>query len=189
MDNLVTVPMVDELNGIAQKLQELIGVERDELLEEVAAQLNKKPSLVARLFPSPIEKERTLLTVQTLKMLYADKEKLFRFHSAIKFEVAKLYATTLVASVGMGLQTKLAKFAQLQIDELGATIGQSRKAFIQNIMPQLKELEQCDQFPVLKELARLSIENEMKIYFTTINTLLEGFIQNLRGRSYEFPSG
>lgn len=173
---------VNDLNAIAGKLQSYAGIQNDAILAEVTEALNKRPSLLARLFPSALEKERGRITVQSMRLLYENKERFFKFYCDVKLEVAKRLANALISSVGMDLQTKLAKFAHDRIDELTEAIALNRKAFLERMRPQLESLDQYKNFPELFEPARSSMVKEIEIYFESISALLQGFIDNLTNK-------
>jgi hypothetical protein len=185
MDQLATKESVsvNDLEVIAEKLQSYVGTQDDAILEEVTEALNKRPSLLTRLLPSPLEKERSRITVQSMRLLYDNKERFFKFYWDIKLEVAKRFANALISSVGMDLQTKLAKFAHDRIDELTEAVALNRTSFLGRMRPQLESLEQYRNFPELFEPAHSSMVKEIGIYFASISALLQGFIDNLTNKA------
>ncbi len=174
---------IDELNAIAGKLKQYAAVENERLLQDVAEQLNRKPNLAERLFPSAIQKEKNQITVQTLRMLHKDKEKFFEFYSAVRLEIAGRLSKALIASVGMDLHAKLAKFANEKITELTETLAINRKGFMERMKPQFSALEDYRDLPEIYEPAYASLKNEIAIYFASVDALLNGFSANLEAKA------
>lgn len=188
MDNLSVKELgtANDLKTIADKLQTYIGVKDDAILKEVTDALNKQPGFLDRLFPSELDKERNRMTVESMRVLFENKMRFFKFYCDIRLEAANRLADALIKSVGMDLQTKLAKFAQERIAELRHAIALNRKEFLEDIKPQLISLEQeYKDFPELYEPAHASIVKEIQTFFESVSALLEGFIENLTSRVSE----
>jgi len=174
-----------ELFLIAEKLEQYMKNENDTLLQEITKELNRKPGLLALVFPSSLQKAEDKISIEKMRIIYKRKEIFFEFYSNIKLEIARRMADALIAPIGMDLQTRLAKFASKKIDEFSETIGESRKNFMQTMLPQFQELETYKHIPELYEPAYQSMNNQVSVYFESIKELMQGFIDNLRKKASE----
>ncbi|MGA7493860.1 MAG: hypothetical protein WB930_14380 [Syntrophobacteraceae bacterium] len=172
----------DDLKVMAEQLREFVrsGGENEGVLIEITNFLNREPSLIARFFGSPLEREREKIAVAELKAIYKQREKFFEFYGNIRLEIARKHANGLITMMGMDLQKQLTAFAKEQIEQLQATIQSSRQSFMERMAPQLASLDKYANFPRLHEAARISMDNEMDFYFRMIDTLYDGFEDSLR---------
>lgn len=173
---------LNDLRTIANSMERYMETNNEETIGQVAEVLKNNSGFWASLFPTDLEKEQNRAAVERLRSLYKAKEQFFKLYTDIKLEIVKKQGEALIASVGMDLQTKLAAFATAKIDELTQTIDESRSRFMKRMRPQLEELETYQDVPVLYEPARESVNQEIKIYFQSINKLLNGFINALESK-------
>ena len=177
---------IEDLNVIADRLKQLIGVENDLTFQRAADELNKQPaSVLSRLFPSQVQRERNRVTVDSMRKLYQDKQKLFVFYSEVKFEVARHMGNALVASVGTDVQYRLAEFANDRLNKLINTITTYNKIFKERMTTELTDLQNYRDFPELFKPAYDSVNNMILTYFQTVDTLLKGFIDSLKSKVAE----
>ena len=83
----------------------------------------------------------------------------------------------------MNLQSQLGRFALEKIDELQDTLEVSRTKFLQRQKKQLVALEDYKDFPELYEETKKSLGFERKTYLSTVQELLDGFINALKKRA------
>jgi len=190
MDHLMTRNdcFSEELYIIAEKLEEYMESENDILLQEITKDLNKRPGLLALVFPSSLQKAEDEISIEKMRLIYKRKEIFFEFYSNIKLEIARRMADALIAPVGMDLQTRLAKFASEKINEFSQTIGESRNGFLRSMQPQFQELETYKHIPELYEPAYESMNNQVSVYFESIRELMQGFIDSLRKKASEIET-
>lgn len=173
---------VQELKDISLMMKDYIDGESDAVMQTAVARINRNPGLISRIFPNAFEKEEQRITLDRMRTMYQKKKDFFDLYAAIQLDIARKQGDALIASVGMELQGKLAAFATQKIDDLSATIGESRRKFLARIKPQLDDLANYQSVPELAGPARQSIQNEIKTYFAGIDELLNGFISALKSR-------
>jgi hypothetical protein len=172
----------EDLRQISSAMQQYLNTENEATLNTAIEKLNQRPGLVQRLFPTAYQKEQQRIDIQRMRSIANSKEEMFRLYTEVQLEIAKKQGDALIASVGMHLQTKLTAFATERIDEISQTIGESRQRFMQRIKPQLSDLESYRDVPELYDQARQSVNQEIRIYFETIQKLLTGFVEALESR-------
>lgn len=173
---------VNDLKSIASSMERYMETDSEETVQQIAEVLKNNSGFWTLLFPTDLEREQNRAAVERLRSLYKSKERFFKLYTDVKLEIVKKQGEALVASVGMDLQTKLAAFAAAKIDELTQTIDESRSRFMKRLRPQLEEIETYQDIPVLYEPACESVNQEIRIYFQSVNKLLNGFVNALENK-------
>lgn len=188
-DQLANTPKetpVEDLKQISTAMKEYINTEDESAMEKVVEKINKKPGLLARLFPNAYEKEEQRITLDRMRTIYKAKKEFFELYTAIQLEIARKQGDALIASAGMSLQTNLSKFAAAKIAEMKETIDASKENFFQRMDVQRQTVEQYKHFPELYDPAYQSMKQEIKIYFKSIEQLLEGFNEAMNSKVKNF---
>lgn len=180
MNQLLKTNDSSELELIAEKARESFIIENDSLYQLLADEANKSPSLMARLFPSELEREKQALTVQRVRSLVGKKEQLMDVYFKVKLEIARQEGEALIQTTGVHLRTELAKFVTAKIDEMDTAILTSRQIMMAKMQPHIDAIEKYQNYPMLYEPAKKSIENQIVSYMDTIDELLNGFRDSLK---------
>jgi len=173
---------VDELKTIAVSMQRYVETENDETVQQIAVVMQKNSGFWSRMFPTQLQKEQNRAVAERVRALYKSKDQFFKLYTDVQIEIARKQGDALIASVGMDLQAKLAAFATLKIDELTQTIDESRSRFLQRMRPALEEVETYKDVPALHQPAVQSVNQEINIYFKSIDKLLNGFVNALESK-------
>jgi hypothetical protein len=173
---------VEELKQISVAVQQYVSTENEVALQTALDKINQKPQLIARLFPSALEKEKQRTILQRMRSMGRANEEMFKLYTEVQLEIARKQGDALVASVGMNLQTKLTTFAAERIDEITETVDGSRQRFMERMRPQFQNVESYKDIPELYQPALQSVKREVTTYFESISKLLEGFIEALESK-------
>lgn len=188
-DQLANTPVetpIEDLKQISMAMKDYINTEDETAMEKVVQKINKKPGLLSRLFPNAYEKEEQRITLDRMRTIYKAKKDFFELYTVIQLEIARKQGDALIASAGMSLQTNLSKFATVKIAEMKETIDTSKENFFQRMDAQRQTVEQYKHFPELYEPAVQSMKQEIKIYFKSIEQLLEGFNAAMNSKVMDF---
>jgi hypothetical protein len=175
---------VKDLAEISQVMHEYMQTRSDHAIQVAVEKCNERPGVIRRFFPNAYEKEQQRITIQEMRDLAESEEKMLALYTAVRLEIARKQGDALIASAGMQLQGALAAFALEQIGRLTATVDGSRTDFMQRYLPHKKEIALYqEEAPELVEEAMASLDRERRIYFETLNSLLDGFVAALKSRT------
>lgn len=173
-----------ELSEFAGEIQKFVNEENEAAMADLLERMDRRPGLMSRLLPTPVEKEQNRVAVQRLRNLAGSKEAMLALYTELHMEIARQQGDALIASVGMHLQAQLASFATAKMDELQVTIEESRSRFLTRYAPQKAEIEQVrEEHPELYERARENLMMQLDGYFQTLEALLKGFQAALTSRA------
>ena len=172
-----------KLDVIAQKVKESIIAENDDIYILLNEEANKSPSLMARLFPTALQKEKQHIVLKRSQNLAAEKEKLIDLYFKVKLEQARIEGETLIKATGVYLKTELTFFVTTKIDEMDTAILASRERVMAKMKPHIDTIEQYKDYPMLYEPAKQSIQNQIVSYMGTIEQLLDDFRNSLRSET------
>lgn len=167
------------LELIANKIRDSVIAENDDVYQLLTNEVNQSPSLMARLFPSAMQREKQALTVQRVKSLASKKEELMTLYFKVKLEMARQEGDTLIKAAGAHLKTELAIFVTTKIDEMDSAILTSREKVMAKMKPHIDAIEQYKDYPMLYIPAKKSIDSQIVNYMSTIDELLDGFRNSL----------
>lgn len=169
-----------DLEALANKIRESVIAENDDVYKLLTDEVNKSPSLMAKLFPSAMQKEKQELTIQRVRNLASKKEELLTLYFKVKLEMARQEGDVLIKATGSHLKTQLAIFVTAKIDEMDSAILVSRENVMRKMKPHIDSIEQYKDYPMLYEPAKKSIDNQIINYMSTIDELLDGFRNSLK---------
>jgi hypothetical protein len=172
-----------ELQGIAEIVGKFINstnAQDDILMLQAITKINANSGLLSFFFPNELGKEQQKMTLEIMRKMHTSRLQLLEIYTNLKIEIAKKSADAMLAAVGMDLQAKLTEFANQKINDMSESFAKSRSDFMKRIARQEMELEQYKNSLLLYEPALESLRNEVKIYFKSIDELLDGFIKALR---------
>jgi len=176
---------VDDLRVLSQNMQSYIQSENDEMLSTVVDKLNERKGLYRKIFPTEFQKEHDKLTLQSMKQLYANKQRYMNLCVDIQIEVAKKQGDALIAAVGIKNTAMLTSYAQEKIEEMSQTFQEKRMSFAQSMIQQNRDAEQFKEVDYLYDEYKKSLKNETTTFFRSIDSLLDGFISALESKVKE----
>ena len=169
-----------DLEALSNKIRESVIAENDDVYKLLTDEVNKSPSLMAKLFPSAMQREKQDMTIQRVRNLASKKEELLTLYFKVKLEMARLEGDVLIKATGSHLKTQLAIFVTAKIDEMDSAILISRENVMRKMKPHIDSIEQYKDYPMLYEPAKKSILNQIINYMSTIDELLDGFRNSLK---------
>ncbi len=197
MENQVTVSQVqdatqEEMQDVSLKMKEYIQTQNENHLQEIASKLNSRPGLLGALFPNALQREHNKLTVQRMKEIFKSQSELLKVYTNAQVELAKKQADYViqreVAKYGeeltaekLEIQKRLTARANAGIDVMTTEFEKSRDSYDDKRARQMqKTLQFKDIDPEYYEMKMDSLRNEAKVFFKSIDTLLEGFTEALQ---------
>jgi uncharacterized protein involved in tolerance to divalent cations len=186
MTQLQTVPTsenpIPDLVAVSDQMKAYMTTENDEILEMTVAQMNKKPTFWAKIFPNEFDREQKKILLDRVRSAYKDRRAFLNAFVTTQLEIAKRRGDALVIATSMDLRSKLAVFAKLKIDELTETLISSKDQYYQRIAAHIKSLEQYRDIPDLFDLARQAASREIRSYLDWVEGLREGFTDALKSK-------
>lgn len=147
--------------------------------QQVAAVLEQK-GILARLFPSKVERARSALAVEDMRQHAAFKNELMGLYQRFQVEKAKQHADALLATLGIELQTQLAAFATVKIQELQQTLNAGEQRFANEMKAFYNDLENYRDCPPIYDKLAESFTYRVATFFEVNKTLLDGFVAALK---------
>jgi hypothetical protein len=173
---------IPDLVAVSDQMKAYISTENDEILEMTVAQMNRKPTLWAKIFPNEFDREQKKILLDRVRSAYKDRRAFLNAFVATQLEIAKRRGDALVVATSMDLRAKLAVFAKLKIDELTEALISSKDQYYQRIAAHIKNLEQYRDIPDLYDLARQAASREIRSYLDWVEGLREGFTDALKAK-------
>lgn len=170
---------VEYLKQIANAMQQYVSTENEAALQTALDKINQKPDLMARLFPTVLEKEKRLAILQRMRSMGRANEELFDLYTKVQLEIARIQGDALVASVGVNLQKNLTAFVTEKIGEITKTFIESKQSFMEDMRSQIENIESYKDIPRLYQPSLQSLDRDIKIYYESIFKLQQGFIDAL----------
>jgi len=175
---------MDDLQGISAAMQYHVRNESEQSMAEISAALQRKGAFFG-LFPTAIQKTHEALTIEKMRSLYKAKDQFFQLYTNVQLEMARKRGDALVAAVGTDMQTKLAAFVKVKIDEINKTINESRGPFLESMEQQFENVEKYKHIPDLYDPAYQSVREQTGLYFESMSKLLKGFNEAMDGKLAE----
>lgn len=174
---------VPELVDMADSIQDYLRADTSSAQQAALDRLEKRKGLLARLVPTPLERELREIDLRTIRSAAQVREQLFTAYSESQIEIARQKADIVVKAHGMHARKLLTAFATDIINQMTATINSSRSRFLASYGPHEDEIETYQNRPELYKRARKSLIKEMETYFDTLDKLLDGFVQALDAKA------
>jgi hypothetical protein len=168
---------LDTLVQISDDVEGYVRAAKREDQEMALARLDR--GLITRLFPTRDERERQRLEVDNMRALAEAKLRMVEYYTDLQLVIARQRGDALVAAHGTHLQAMLAAFAAQKHAELSKTLNASRRTFMDEIGPELEYVERYRSRPELYEPAHASVQHQIDTYFSTLKTLLDGYVYAL----------
>jgi hypothetical protein len=179
LDSDVTVT---DLEAIGTTIVNALRDDDNGSQRELEEAFDRKGNLLARIWPTQVEKARQGVAVRTMKEQAVRRAAMMELYSETRLEIARKQADALIASVGISLQVALAAFAAERITELSFTISEARNNFLASYGPAADQIELYKDRPELYSLAKEQLNQQLQMQFATLDQLLEGFVAHLNGR-------
>ena len=181
------------LQVVERNLKSFIQTGNDNALQAVTAEVRRRPGLFGLIFPGKILRENEELTIQNMKDMYKVRQDMFNSYVAVQMERIKLEGQMMIQSKlqgyegqlskqAMQIRTELTEFSQRKILEMGEIFHNSTAVFAERIDKQTQEAEKYKDNSLLYSKLKQNLDNEMEMFFETIDKLRSGFTEALNNK-------
>jgi len=174
---------IEELGEFPAAMENYIRNMNNQTRQEALEAMEQNVSLVQRLLPSAVERERRKIAIQDMRQLAESRRAMLRLCVSSQIELARMKADELVKIQGMEIVTRISTFANQKPLELEATLVASQNMFLETIEPQFEKLENYRHRPELYEPARQSLQHMIDTYAESNRRLLDGFKEAISNRT------
>lgn len=175
----------EQLKTYVTDLRRAMTAENDEALNSVMSRLTAERGWIARIRPTPVEKEMGKAAADQYRRYALAKAEAFEAYTQIMMELARRQGDALLATVGVHLRAQLTAYATAKQQEVTRLVVTSRNEFLEELAPEFERIEayrtrpHCEE---LYELGRQSILRQTTRYFETLDELLDGFLNALKSK-------
>jgi len=174
--------LLDDLAVVSNSMKEYIDSDSDAILAMTVARMNKAPSLWRKIIPNAFDREQDKIALDQLRTAYKDRRALLDAFVSTQVEIARRRGDALVVATSVDLQSKLAAFATLKMDDLTRSLFASKDEFYARAAEHWRSLEGYRDIPEIFELSRQSCAQEIRSFLNFVETLRENFTAALQAK-------
>jgi hypothetical protein len=174
--------LLDDLSTVSDSIRGYLSAQDDAILTTIIDRMNRKPTFWGGLFPDAFERERKKIVIDSFRTAYGHRRALINGFAETQIEIAKRRGDTLIISVGVSLQTKLAAFASEKLREFARTLIATKDDFLVQAQEHWKSIERYRDIPEIYEPARQDCIDEIRAILGCIQSLRENFTAALQAK-------
>lgn len=190
MNHLQMIPSqggnpIENLTEVGEMMKKYISSDSDSILEATLTRMNQQPSVWRKIIPSAFDREQKKIALDLLRTAYKDRRAFIDCFVATQLEITRRRGDALVMATSLDLQSKLAAFATVKMDEFTETILRSKTEYYAKSAAHWRSLEQYRDVPPIFERACQSCDREISAYLEWVETLRQKFTDALTAKVAE----